>query len=281
MVYLLLAVFAIVALAPLGSVAYRLIDGSREALKTSQQEYQHLLASTISRELDVYVGGLRAQLTRGSHSLAKVKGGADAVADEAIRQVLDEVVDERVLYLRFTDLRGRVLQSRTTEPLPGGLEPLFLNGFRAAAESLAGERGPHAGATSPPILLPGNPPSASLLLTLPVVSGGRFLGRLGAGRSSVRLGHRDGRHSKEPHAMFAVDAAGHLLPPGTWASIGPRHGGLPDREEVPGQPGPRVRDDAVRLGAPQSAAERYLGSYEVSGEGWGVRAGGERQISRR
>src|SRR4029077_18917251 len=100
MVYLLPAVFAIVALAPLGSVAYRLIDGSREALKTSQQEYQHLLASTISRELDVYVGGLRAQLTRGSHSLAKVKGGADAVTDDAIRQVLDEVVDERVLYLR-------------------------------------------------------------------------------------------------------------------------------------------------------------------------------------
>ena len=62
MVYLLLGVFAIVALAPLGSVAWRLIDGSRETLKTSQQEYQHLLASTISRELDAHVGGLRSQL---------------------------------------------------------------------------------------------------------------------------------------------------------------------------------------------------------------------------
>ena len=272
MVYLLLAVFAIVALAPLGSVAYRLIDGSREALKTSQQEYQHLLASTISRELDVYVGGLRAQLSRGSHSLAKVKGGADPVTDDAVRQVLDEVVDERVLYLRFRDLRGRVLQSRTTEPLPGGLEPLFLNGFRAAAESLAGERGPHAGATSPPILLPGNPPSAALLLTLPVVSGGRFLGVVSAlvdlqsGWDTVMAGH-----SKEPHAMFAVDAAGHLF--------AARNLGVdPGRDMADSLIVKRFRDNPGRVSetmpfgwAPHdSAAERYLGSYEVSGEGWGV-----------
>jgi hypothetical protein len=40
MVYLLLAVFSFVALAPLGSVAWKLINTNREALKTSQQEYQ-------------------------------------------------------------------------------------------------------------------------------------------------------------------------------------------------------------------------------------------------
>lgn len=274
MVYVLLAVFAIVALAPLGSVAFRLIDGSREALKTSQQEYQHLLAATISKEIDVHVDGLRAQLTQGSYSLAKVKGGDGAVSDDAVRRVLDEIVDERVLYLRFTDLRGRVLQSKAAGALPGNLEPLFLAGFRDAI-SLAGQHTGAASAThADPILLAGDPPAAALLLTAPVVSGGRFVGVVSAlvDLQSVWDSVMDG-HGKEPHAMFAVDATGHLFAAKNLPGIDA------GRDMADSVIVKRFRDNPGRVSEtmpfgwsprPDDPPERYLGSYEVSGEGWGV-----------
>ena len=274
MVYLLLGVFAIVALAPLASVAWRLIDGSREALKTSQQEYQHLLAGTISRELDAYVGGFRAHLARGAHSLAAAKAGADPMTDDAVRRVLDEIVDDRVLYLRFTDLRGRVLQPRPIAPLARDLEPQFLSGFRAAAESLAGPRPDASSAThADPILLPGNPPAATLLITAPVASGGRFFGvvsalvDLQAAWDTVMEGH-----GKEPHAMFAVDAGGRLF--------AARNLGVdPGRDMTDSVIVKRFKDNPGRVSetvpfgwTPPNGAppEHYLGSYEVSREGWGV-----------
>src|SRR5262249_51847314 len=127
-------------------------------------------------------------------------------------RVLDEIVDERVRYLRFTDLRGRVLQSRAAT-VSGNLEPLFLAGFRAAAESLAGARhgGPEA-THADPVLLPGNPRSAALLITAPVVTGGRFVGVVSAlvDLQSVWDSVMDG-HGKEPYAIYAVDATGRLF----------------------------------------------------------------------
>ena len=182
MVYLLLAVFAFVALAPLSSVAWRLIDGNREALKTSQQEYQLLLASTISREVDIHVEALRAQLVRGSRSLAIASTRPSGVVRDEARRVLEELLDERMRYLRFTDMHGAVVDSRTGSKIPEGLEPSFLAGFRAAAESLAENRqlGAAAAAHAAPLLLPGEPRRAALVLTAPVVSGGRFLGVIAA-----------------------------------------------------------------------------------------------------
>ena len=138
MVYLLLAVFAFVALAPLGTVAWKLIATNREALKTSQQEYQLLLASTVSRGVDIYVEGLRGQLAGVSRSLGAAFAGTAGESDAASRRILGGVSDERILYLRFTDVRGRVLDVSSALARPAALEPIFLSGFRAAAESLEG-----------------------------------------------------------------------------------------------------------------------------------------------
>lgn len=274
MVYLLLAVFAFVALAPLSSVAWRLIDGNREALKTSQQEYQHLLASSISREIDVHVQGLGAQLVRGAHGLARI--GADASAEQPVRRVLDEVLDDSMRYARFTDLRGRMLDTRSVEAAPAGIEPAFLAGFRAAAESLADHRSEEAETAThgDPVLLPGDPPRAALVLAAPVVSGGRFQGvvsavvDLQAVWDAVMAGH-----TKEPHALFAVDAKGRLFAAKNLPGVDLGRD-LADSEIVK-----RFRDNPGRATetmpfdwAPHEGVtvERYLGSYEVSHEGWGV-----------
>jgi len=104
MVYLLLAVFAFVALAPLSSVAWKLIDRNREDLKTSEQLYQHLLASTISREVDIHVAALKEQLVRGVRPLALESARGGGLADDAVRRVLDELVDRGALGLRLDQL---------------------------------------------------------------------------------------------------------------------------------------------------------------------------------
>ena len=275
MVYLLLAVFAFVALAPLSSVAWRLIDGNREALKTSQQEYQLLLASTISREVDIHVEALRAQLVRGSRSLASASTRPSGVVQDEARRVLEELLDERMRYLRFTDLHGRVVDSRTGPKIPEGLEPSFIAGFRAAAESLAENRqlGAGAAAHSEPLLLPGEPRRAALVLTAPVVSGGRFLGVVAAlvdlqsVWDAVVEGHRTG------HALFAVDRNGHLFASSDLPGVEPG-GDMADSQIVKRfleHPG-RATETMPFDWAPRRAAgsERYLGSYEISREGWGV-----------
>lgn len=49
-VFTLLAVLVLIGLAPLGTVAWKLIDINREALSTAQREYQGLMASTVANE---------------------------------------------------------------------------------------------------------------------------------------------------------------------------------------------------------------------------------------
>jgi HD-GYP domain-containing protein (c-di-GMP phosphodiesterase class II) len=275
MVYLLLAVFSFVALAPLCSVAWRLIDSNREALKTSQLEYESLLASTISMEVDTYVAGMRAQLVRGSHSLGLACGRPGKVEDGAVRGVLDELVDERIRYVRFTDLHGRVVSSRTLETIPPEIDPSFAAGFLAAAESLADHRVGAEGVThSDPILLKGDPKRAALVLTAPVVSGGRFIGVVSAlvdlqfVWDAVVAGHE-----KEPHAFFAVDASGRLFAAKGLAGVELGRD-MTDSEIVKrfhdhrgGVTVTMPFDWAPRHTAP---VDRYLGSYGVSREEWGV-----------
>jgi HD-GYP domain-containing protein (c-di-GMP phosphodiesterase class II) len=275
MVYLLLAVFSFVALAPLCSVAWRLIDSNREALKTSQLEYEALLASTISMEVDTHVASLRAQLVRGSHSLGLTCGRVGGAEDDAVRRVLDEVVDERMRYLRFTDLHGHVVNSNTTEAIPRELEPPFVSGFRATAESLADHRvGAESVSHSDPLLLPGNPKRAALVLTAPVVSGGRFIGVVSAlvDLQSVWDVVVAG-HEKEPHTFFAVDSQGRLFAAKDLAGV------ELGRDMTNSEIVRRFRDHRGGVTvtmpfdwAPRRTApvERYLGSYGVSREEWGV-----------
>jgi HD-GYP domain-containing protein (c-di-GMP phosphodiesterase class II) len=274
MVYLLLAVFTLVALAPLGSVAWRLIDRNREALKTSQQEYQLLLASTICREVDIHVEAVRAQVARAARAVAASGGRIDTGGSEAMRAALESGVDDRMRYLRFTDLRGHVAETSGDERPPAAAADAFVAGFRSAAESLAGGHDPaETEAHADPLLLPGTPRRPALVLSAPVVAGGRFLGvisglvDLQSVWDAVVAGHRTG------HAIFAVDAKGRLFAssdlPGvdigrdmTDAEIVTRfrdHPGLAT-ETMPFAWSPRAG----------AAAERYMGSYEISREGWGV-----------
>jgi HD-GYP domain-containing protein (c-di-GMP phosphodiesterase class II) len=269
----LLAVLGFVGLAPLASVAWKLIDTNKEALKTAQQEYQLLLASSIAHQVDIQVQSLRAQLVRVAWALGGTLGRTGPGGADEIRRVLSDVADDRMVYLRYADLRGGSVDSGRTATLPRDLEPLFLSGFRKTAESLAGSQGerPEMASISGPILLAGDPPRAALVLSAPVVAAGGFRGVLSALVDLQTVWDGVMEANRGGHTVFALDEKGHLF-----ASSGP--------ERVP--PGTDVRRSGIVrrfLDSPGNASEtmpflmdedarseRYMGSYEVTREGWGV-----------
>jgi HAMP domain-containing protein len=275
LVYLLLAVFAFVALAPLASVAWKLIDSNKEALKTSQQEYQLLLASTIARGVDIHIDGLKGQLTRLSRALASGFERSGAVGEDGVRRVLSDVADDRMLYLRFTDLKGHSVASAGSSALPGMLESSFLAAFRGATESLADAGADDRGAAyvSDPLLLGGATPRAAVVVATPVIAGGAFRGVLSAVVDlqsvwdAVVAGHRTG------HAIFAVDAKGRLFAatdlPGIEPGRGMKDSAIVRRFlENPGRATETMPFDWAPSGG--GYVERFMGSYEVAREGWGV-----------
>jgi hypothetical protein len=266
-------VLAFVGLAPLASVAWKLIDTNKEALKTAHQEYQLLLASSIAHQVDTNVESLRAQLVRVAGALGASLGRSGPEGDEEIRRVLSDVADDRMVYLRYMDLRGRAVASGQSATVSPDLEPVFLSGFRKSTESLAGSPGsrPDVSTLSGPILLGGTTQRAALVISAPVVAGGGFRGVLSALVDLQTVWDGIAEANKGGHTVFALDSHGHLF-----ASSGPER-------ELPGTDVSRSGIVKRFLANPGNASETmpfqvsegdrsesYLGSYEVTREGWGI-----------
>jgi HD-GYP domain-containing protein (c-di-GMP phosphodiesterase class II) len=267
MVYLLLAVFSFVALAPLASVAWKLIDGSREALKTSDQARQLLMASVVARGVDIHVEALRGQLAYLSSAVSR-SGSSD------VQGILDGVTDERVVYLRFTDLRGGNVASPPSMKPPREMDPYFLQGFRAAAERLAERRVVDLATVtvSEPIVLKANGGRALVVLAAPVVEGGAIRGVLCAIVDLQRVWEAVTDDAKGGYALFATDAKGRLFAETDLPDVEPGRdmtdSGIVKRFlENPGASETMPFEWSLGGSGPK---ERYLGSYDVAREKWGV-----------
>jgi hypothetical protein len=91
-----------------------------------------------------------------------------------VQSILDGVTDERLVYLRFTDLHGGNVSSPSDRQPPRELDPYFLQGFRAAAERLAERRVVDLATVtvSDPIVLKATGGRALVVLAAPVVERG-------------------------------------------------------------------------------------------------------------
>lgn len=272
-VFTLVAVLAFAGLAPLGTVGWKLIDINREALTTAQQEYQLLMAASLARELDIHVDGLRSQLLRIAQSVGRSIRGSAIDAPAEVQRGLDEVLDDRTLYLRFTHFRASGRQTIETGSLPSQLDPLFQTGLEQAVETLsrATEGPPESTILSEPTILATRPATAGIVISAPVVAGGRFVGVLSALVDLSAVWNSVVARNRTGHALFVLDRAGRVL-------------GSTDTTHV--QPGTDVRrsplvarflaaDGRARETLPfrgiEDGAEReYIGSYEVTPQGWGV-----------
>ena len=273
LVYSLLAVLILVGLAPLGVVSWNLIGSNKELLKSSQQGYQLLLAGSVADKIDIHVGAIRAQVARVARMMGNSLAAGRLRGVDDARQLLDEVTDESLVYLRFTDARGRSVDTNTMAGVTRDMEPYFVAAMARAAESLAftHEMGPEAVDVSEPILLAGDPPRAAALFAVPVVSKSSYRGTLvalvdlQAMWTSVTAAHRDG------HSVFAVDPRGRLFASSHLEgfSQGSDMQSLwivrrfLDNPGMASETAPFVREE-------QGVSERYLGSYRVTAQRWGV-----------
>jgi len=268
----MLAVFVIVGLGPLASVAWKLIDTNREALKTSQQEYQLLLASSIAQEVDIHIEGLSSQLTRLAKAVGPAAGRSGSIRQSEVRKILGDVADDRMLYLRYLDVQGRSVDSHASATIPEDLEPVFEAGLRDTAEYLADNPGAltESISISEPFLLAGNPPRAALILSAPVASRGSFRGVLSGLVDLQSVWDSVIDTYRAPHTTFLSDPSGRAIATNS-AGVRPgqnlRGSGIVRRFlSAEG----RATETVPFIWSEQGRDVPYLGSYERTGEGWGV-----------
>lgn len=272
-VWILLAVLIVVGIGPLATMAHKLIDINREALTTAHQEYQLLLASSMAHELDVQVEADSSQLLPLAHALSgriRYRGSIEA---EDARRDLAEAVHERMPYVRYSYFQQAAVASISAGELPHAMESVFDAGLRNAAEDVARHNTAdlHRIDLSEPILLDTTPPRAVLVASVPVVSRGAFQGVLSALIDVQALWEAVCDRTKTGHSVFALDQRGSLFASSALAELSPGQdvsaSALVQRfvsQNV------RARETMPFVLQTDRGAERYLGSYVLTRQGWGI-----------
>ncbi len=272
-VFTLLAVLVFVGLVPLATVSWKLIYINREALATSQQEFQLLLVSSIANEIDIHVEGLDSELVRVAQTLSGAVRRSGSVDRDEIHRILAGVVDERMPYLRYTSFRGQAAESISAGALPYTLEPVFAAGLRETAADLVqrSKSRPDHAIISDPILLETSPRQAVLVASAPVVSGGSFRGVLSALVDLQRVWNAVAARNRTGHLVFALDGSGRvfastnpvLMSPGQEASDSELAARFLSGDG-------RARETMPFVKEVDGSERSYLGSYGVTSQGWGV-----------
>jgi HD-GYP domain-containing protein (c-di-GMP phosphodiesterase class II) len=274
----LLAVLVFVGLAPLATIAWKLIDINREALKTAQQQFQMFNASSIVNELDTIIEGLEDQLVRSAQAVAatvdKRRSDQQRMRVE-IEQLLAEVGGTRVLLTSYKDVSRANVTSfsagRLAE-LPDALDPLFVEGFGiVAARAGSAESRQHSIHFSRPVLLADSELPAVLVMSTPVVTNGKFRGVLSALVDLEAVWATVMRHHRTPHSIYVLDKNGSVLVSSDPVHLRPGmtlgHSPLVQRFLTMKK---RARETMPFSETVDGVEEEFLGSYEVSGQGWGI-----------
>jgi putative nucleotidyltransferase with HDIG domain len=272
-VFTLLAVLVLIGLAPLGTVAWKLIDINREALSTAQREYQLLMASSVANELDIHVDGLRSQLLRVAQTMSGAIRRQGYEPQGELRRVLDDVLDERMLYLRYTYFREKDSKSISVGELPQQLDPVFGAGLQEAVQILSRDASMRGQKTivSEPFLLGTQPRRAVLVVSAPVVSRGRFRGVLSALVDLSVVWQAVVGRNTSGHMIYALDPMGRVIASNAPARIVP--GTVANRSALVVRylsPEGMGRETMPFSQTEDGIEESYIGSFEVTRLGWGV-----------
>jgi len=273
-VFTLLAVLVFVGLVPLATVAWKLIDINREALTTAQQEYQLLLVSSMAHEIDIHVAGLNSELVRVAQTLGGAVRRSGSGKQDEVRRILADVVDDRMPYLRYTHFSGQAAESISQGSLPESLEPIFASGLRDTAAGMVStaKSRPDNAILSDPILLQTTPKQAVLVASAPVVSGGRFRGVLSALVDLQSVWHSVVDRNRTGHLVFALDGSGQVIASTNPVAISPGQDLSSSSDLVSrflsGEG--RARETMPFVKETAGSQRHYLGSYEVTGLGWGL-----------
>jgi len=270
----MLAVLIAVGIVPLATMSWKLIGDNRETLEGEQQAYQVLLATSMARQLDQNVEGLRSELLRVAQTLGAAVRRSGTIPTREIQGVLDEVPDKRVAYIRYSYFRGEAVKTVDAGQYPASLDSLFkATLLRAVEDHTRRKNGEEVARTivSDPISVEDSE-SALLAVAAPVVAGQSFRGVLTAVIDLDRMWRSVTLNNTTGHLLFAVDERGHLfassdtnrLARGTevsgWMLVREfmNFGHLASRQSIPFE---MEREDAT---------EQFIGTYEVTAQGWGI-----------
>ena len=110
LLWTLLAVLLLTALAPLFLTAYKLIDINRESLEAASREYQLEVASAIVQDLDGAVTGARHQLAATAHFLESQLERSHMQDPLRGESLLSPYLTGNLVTLRYTSREGTLLQ---------------------------------------------------------------------------------------------------------------------------------------------------------------------------
>lgn len=272
----MLAVLIAVGILPLATMSWQLIGKNRETLTREKQEYQVLLATSVAREIDLHVEGLRSEVLRVAQTLGAAVRRRGTTPVREIERVLGEVTDARVAYVRYSYFQGGAVEAISAGDYPDPLEPLFEASLRRAAEEHAqSETGPGPSHTilSDPFFIHDGDRRSMLAVAAPVEASGAFRGVLTALVDLDRVWKEVAlRNDKAGHLLFAVDERGEVFASSDVNQVGPS-------SNVSGwgivQNYLRNGKRAATLATPfeivrDGETERFIGTYQLTRQGWGI-----------
>ncbi len=265
--YTLLSVISITALVPLLVEAWKLIDINREALETSQREYQLQVARSMAQRVDAYVDQVLSQVRtigQGYALASRLSGQARLVWELKQRGGLNAPLDSRVLELRYFPSGGRA-SVRSRAALPGGdpaIEALFEE---ARAEVLRGRD-----FVGDPVYV-SSLGEAVLVVATPVRAKSRIIGALAGLASLAESWDALVRDSVSGYTVYALNSAGDLFAHSDSRML--KHPSPFQRTEIVERfvsSGGMLGETLPFTVGTGSSKRRFLGTYMPTARRWGM-----------
>jgi HD-GYP domain-containing protein (c-di-GMP phosphodiesterase class II) len=262
----LLIVLSVVGLAPVVSVAWKMVKLNREALTTTTRELQLLLAASIAAEVETSVEAMREHVGTISDGLGQDLAPGALPGSERMVRLLEGAAGRHVIHLRYTGADGEVRSTDPSVRFPPSLE----ESIRASVEGarVTGDRG----WLSSPVVLSGPGRDALLVASTTVLDRrGRDVGVLSAVVHFGSIWDPIMERNKRGQTVFAMTRDGT-----PFASNDPSQV-LPGTDLGQSELVDRFRSN--RGLASETAPFRwivdgaevpYLGSYRSTDEGWGI-----------
>jgi putative nucleotidyltransferase with HDIG domain len=281
-----------VALAPLGTLAWKLKERNRETLEISQQENQHLLASFIAGRFDSRLDGLRGQLQAFADSLGGIladQGQAGLehylVSRPVLARLLDNDPDEEAVRIGGRDLvslrvvsdSGRTWQARGEDwEASAEMEALLREEVSNAFSSPEGK----ARVGSPASV--GSTGRAVVVLTVPVTEQGETRAVLAGLVDVSNLWAAILRKVRTPYTVYATDRQGrpfvHSNPAVLRAPSGLRETEIVQRFVSGGGRNSETLHFTAAV-VPGGEPRSFIGAYDPTGQGWGIFVQAEEQYA--
>ncbi len=279
--YSLLIVLVFIGLAPLATVAWKLVDINKEALKTFQQQSQLLLASSIANRIDSIIEGneTRIRFIADSVGSSIAERGLGRFSASQVERKLSHFLpeeegggEEDLKMLSYIHSTGKLIEVSTLELYEGNdvinnTRQQLLKRF-ASTEYGADQNGV---LISDPIF-PDSTRKMMLLFSYPVQISGRGVGIISALLSLDQAWLQVFRESQKlGYTIFALDLKGNLI---AHSELNPLFekvamtdlGIVRNYLESQG----RIKETSSYSVNVEGKVERFLGSYEVTENGWGI-----------